>query len=278
MDLIDTHQHLIYRDRFGYDWADGIPPLAKGDYTVEDYGALAGDAVTGTLFMEAAVNDADYKDEARFVAGLVGSHGMLGQIASCRPEDDAGFTEWLDECAGLSVVGFRRVLHVVPDEMSTTATFRANVAEMGRRGFPFDICVLARQLPLAIELAKAAPGTMMVLDHCGVPDIAGGGLDPWRAHISEIAALDNLVCKVSGLTAYCAPDTDRAQAIAPYVDHAISAFGTDRVVWGGDWPVVDLGSGLPDWIAITGRMLAALGEADARAIASENARRVWNLA
>lgn len=99
MDFIDTHQHLIYRDRFGYGWTNGIPALASGDFTFPTTaGYTDGPRVSaqeGTIFMEAGVDDADYQREARFIAGLVGTEGLLGQIASCRPEEEAGFDAWL---------------------------------------------------------------------------------------------------------------------------------------------------------------------------------------
>ena len=71
MDLIDTHLHLIYRDKAGYGWTQGIPSLATGDFTLDDARALAAGRITGTIFMEAGVDDADYQAEARFIAGMV---------------------------------------------------------------------------------------------------------------------------------------------------------------------------------------------------------------
>ena len=90
MDLIDTHQHLILRDRIGYAWTEEFPILS-GDFTREDYaGLVAGTGVRATIFMETGVDDADYQAEARMVAGMVGTSvggvAMLGQIASIRPE------------------------------------------------------------------------------------------------------------------------------------------------------------------------------------------------
>jgi predicted TIM-barrel fold metal-dependent hydrolase len=171
----------------------------------------------------------------------------------------------------------RRVLHVVDDGMSTTDTFRANVRRIGAAGLVFDMCFLARQLPLARALAEACPDTQFVLDHCGVPDIAGGGLDPWRDEIRALAGLPNVACKLSGLLAYCAPGNATYEAIEPYVAHAIDSFGADRMLWGSDWPVVDLANGLPDWIAVTRRILDSLSGDEARAVASGTATRVYSL-
>jgi len=278
MDLIDTHMHLILRDRLGYGWTAGIPALAEGDFTWADYQALTeGKGVVGTVFMETGVDDADYQAEARLVAGLVGPGGVLGQIASCRPETAAGFADWLDECAGLHVCGFRRILHVVDDDLSRSETFRRNLRLIGARGLAFDMCFLARQLPIAAELARACPDQVLVLDHCGVPDIAGGAFADWAAGIDALAALPHVHLKLSGITAYCAPGTATAATLQPWVAHVLDRFGPARMVWGGDWPVVDLGSGLPGWIDLTRGLLAHLTPAEQSAIGHGTARRLYGL-
>lgn len=278
MDLIDCHQHLIYRDRFGYGWTSGIPVLAQGDFTAQDYRRItAGGGIVASVVMECGVDDADYQPEARFVAGLMQDRalGIVGQIASCRPENDAGFTDWLDEAAGLGVVGYRRILHVVPDGLSQSAGFRANLRAIGRRGLPFDMCFLARQLGVALDLARACDEMVLVLDHCGVPDIAGGGFEPWARGISDLAALPQVICKLSGISAYCPPGSASAATLRPWVDHVLASFGPDRILWGSDWPVVNLGAGLPGWLAITADLLAGLSEAERYAIAQGTARRVY---
>jgi predicted TIM-barrel fold metal-dependent hydrolase len=177
----------------------------------------------------------------------------------------------------MGVVGYRRILHVMPDELSQSDTFRRNVGKIGAADKVFDMCFLSRQLPIAAELAAACDNTRLVLNHCGVPDIAGGGLDPWRADMTALAALPNVTCKLSGLMAYCAPDAMTAEAIAPYVDHVLEVFGPDRMVWGSDWPVVNLAKGLPEWIAVTREILAKLSDGEATAIANGTAQSVYRV-
>lgn len=279
-DLIDTHMHLVYPDVAGYSWTDGIPPLANRAFTVEDYKRLTeGSGVVGALFMETAADDAGIEAETRHAARLAEdpSNRIHGLIATARPETDEGFGDWLATAKSLGAVGIRRVLHVVDDDMSKSGTFRANVRKIGAAGLTFDMCFLARQLPLARDLAAACPETRMILDHCGVPDIAGGGLDPWRDDMRALAELDNVTCKLSGLLAYCAPDHAHHEAIAPYVDHVLEAFGPDRMVWGSDWPVVDLGGGLPAWLDVTQQILDGLSQDEAARIGSGTAREVYGV-
>lgn len=278
MELIDTHQHLIWRDRLGYSWTEGIPALAHGDFTPEDYQAQTrGQGIAGTIFMECGVDEADYQAEARYVATRIGHDGILGQIASCRPETEAGFDAWLEECGGLQVKGFRRILHVVPDDMSQSTAFRTNLKKIGRKGLPFDMCFLARQLPIAEELARACDGQQLVLDHCGVPDIAGGAFDGWAKGIDRLAALPHVNMKLSGISAYCAPGTASVSLLQAWVDHVLDRFGANRVVWGSDWPVVLLGAGLLPWIEMTRGLLAGHSADEQAAIGNGNARRIYRV-
>lgn len=275
MDLIDTHQHLILRDHLGYAWTGDIPLLSKGDFTQGDYARLtAGQGVVGSIFMETGVDDADYQTEARLVAGL---DGFLGQIASIRPEADEGFDAWLEEAKSLKTVGFRRILHVVPDGVSETETFRRNLRKIGRAGYPFDLNFLARQLiPVGLPLLQACPDQVFILDHCGVPDVAAGEWEAWDAGVTAFAAFPNVVVKLSGITAYAEPGAG-VGVIRPYVDRLLTLFGPERMLWGSDWPVVDLGAGLPGWVGMTGELLADLTEAERAAIGNGTARRVYGV-
>ena len=110
---------------------------------------------------------------------------LVGAIASCRPEEK-GFAAYLErQQADPFVKGFRRVLHVMPDDLSEGALFRENIARLAGSGLTFDLVVLPHQIPKAIALADLAPDVQFVLDHCGVPDIKGNGEHPWREHMTR---------------------------------------------------------------------------------------------
>ena len=278
--LLDTHQHLVYREKASYGWTKDIPPLAEGNFTLDDYKTLTeGLGIGGTLFMETGVDDPDYQQETRFVKSLADNsdNGMIGLISSIRPESDEAFETWLEETIEMGVVGYRRILHVMPDDTSQSDIFRKNVRKIGVSGKTFDICFLPGQLPVACELAKACENTKLILNHCGVPDIAGNGLDPWRQDIKAIAQIPNVICKLSGLMAYCAPGTSSLETIEPYVDHALNCFGPNRMVWGSDWPVVNLAKGLPEWIAVTRKILGKLSADEASSIAYGTAQIVYKV-
>ena len=278
--LLDTHMHLVYRDKASYGWTKNIPSLAEDNFTLENYNALTeGLGIGGTLFMETGVDDPDYQKETRFIKTLSEdlNNVIRGLIASIRPEDDNNFERWLNETIEMGVVGYRRILHVMPDETSQNEIFRRNVRKIGDVGKTFDICFLPTQLNVAKELSQACENTSMILNHCGVPSIANDGLDPWRQDIEALSQIPNVTCKLSGLMAYCAPGTSSFETIEPYVDHVLKCFGPSRIVWGSDWPVVNLGKGLPEWITVTRKILEKLSADEANAIANGTAQTVYKV-
>ena len=279
MDLIDTHQHLIYQNVATYGWAKDLPAL-QSDFTVKDYQDLTNDYnIIGTLFMECAVDDPDYKKESNFINSLMqkSESGIKGLILSIRPEDDNDFNKWLEESKSLGVVGYRRVLHTEPDELSQQNNFRKNISKIGKVGKPFDLCFREDQLKIAIDLSKSCDEMDLVLNHCGVPAIASGKMDEWKKDITALSELQHVTCKLSGIMAYCAPGTSSYETIKPYVDHVLESFGPDRMVWGSDWPVVNLAKGLPEWLSVTKTIMSNLSEDEASKIANINAKKIYKV-
>lgn len=273
--LFDTHLHLIDRSRLRYPWLAGLPPLDR-DWDFDSYRATAARlGITDVLHMEVDVAEADIDAETAWIATLMAQPGspLRGAISAARPESP-GFAAWAERVDRRVVKGLRRVLHVVPDEVSQTPLFRQNIRRLGALGLPFDICMLQRQLPLAAALVDACPDTTFILDHCGVPDIAGGDFADWAAQITALARRSNLWAKVSGITAYGPPGWT-AETLRPYVAHVIEAFGPQRVVWGSDSPVCTLQSSLSEWVAVTHLLLAGLSAQERAAILAGNARRLW---
>ncbi|MBL9057915.1 MAG: amidohydrolase [Rhodobacteraceae bacterium] len=276
--IFDTHLHLVERKRLSYPWLGDAPALNR-DWSYDDYEITARRVgITDVLHMEVDVAEGDIEAETAFVADLMQRPGSLirGAIASARPEAP-GFEAWLERADRHVVKGVRRVLHVLPDAVSQTALFRANIARLGRAGLPFDIVILARQLPLAQDLVDACPDTAFVLDHCGVPDIAGGAFAPWAAQITELARRPNVTLKLSGVTAYTGgPWT--LDTLRPWIGHVLHAFGPGRMVWGSDSPVCTLNSGLAEWVAASQALLSDLSGEERQAVLHGNARRVWQIA
>lgn len=273
--FIDTHQHLILRDQLSYSWVDEIPGLAGQNFGPERYLDDVGEAFVGTLFLESGVDDVDYKAETRLISKMVGQNKMLGQIASCRPEQEAGFDDWLEECCELGVRGFRRILHVMPNEVSKTEVFRKNLRKIGRKGMSFDICMTTDQLPLAYDLAWACSDQKLILDHLGNPDISGRSFLDWQGQIARLASLPNLFIKFSGIASQIKA-VSQAE-VRNCFEHVVSAFGPERIIWGSDWPLVNLGSNTAGWIETSNTLLGLCSQEERARIARSNAASFYGL-
>lgn len=275
--IIDTHQHIIDPVLGTYSWTRGIPQLEGRQFDYSDYlQAIKGTNIVSTVFMETSLDQ--WNQEISYAYNLSDQLGSMirGLVANCRVEEE-GFEAYLDSIANGKLVGLRRICHAEPDSLSESPTFRRNLAVIAKRGMTFDLCFLERQLPVAAELARALPNLQFILDHCGVPDVASGRLDPWRRNIRQLAALPNVACKISGVLAHCAPGWATAAVVRPYVEHCIESFGWDRVVWGGDWPVCTMRASLRQWVATTHEIVAGASDGERRRLFHENAERIYGI-
>ena len=272
---IDTHCHLVDLAQLRYPWLAGAPALQQ-DFSIARYRAEAGpELVAELLYMEMDVDPAQMDDEVRVMAAR--APALRGMIAACRPERE-DFPALLERLAAQPFVrGLRRVLHVVPDELSRAPRFAQNLRRLAAHGLSFDLCLQARQLPLGRALALHAPQVTFVLDHCGNPDIRGGALDAWRRDLRELAALPNVVCKFSGITTQADPERWLLQDLQPVFEHVTDCFGWDRVVWGSDWPVCTPAASLTRWIAACRELTTGCSASERARLFSGNARRVYRL-
>jgi predicted TIM-barrel fold metal-dependent hydrolase len=279
MQIVDTHQHLWDLERFRYSWLDAVPAL-KRSFRMTDYLKITeGLNVAKSVHLEADVDEPHMLDETLGLLALADQtdNPMEGVVACGRPESQA-FRSYLDKIVGHpKLKGIRRVLHTQPDELGRGKMFIDNVATLSRYGLSFDICVLARQLPIAVNLVSRCPDVNFILDHCGVPQVKEKILDPWRAQITEISKFPNVVCKVSGLVAYADPKTWTAEDLRPYVEHVLACFGWDRVLFGSDWPVCTLSATYQQWVKTLQSITNHRGEANQRKLFHDNAVRVYRL-
>jgi predicted TIM-barrel fold metal-dependent hydrolase len=278
MKIVDTHQHLWDLEQFPYSWCAGIPKLNRSFRLPDYHEASHGADIVKTVFMECDVDEPHQLDEARHIQKLADSNPLIaGIIASCRP-GRLGFRRHLEELSQLPKVrGLRRVLHTQPDDLSQNSLFSDNLNLLPEFGFTFDLCLLARQLPVGMELVKRCPQVTFILDHCGVPDVKGRAFDPWREHIRQFAALPNVNCKISGLVAYADPENWTVDDLRPWVEHVLECFGWDRVVWGSDWPVCTLSANLKQWVDAALEITANAATADREKLFQKNAERIYRV-
>lgn len=166
MQIVDTHQHLWDTDFFLYGWLASVPSLNRS-FRMSDYlAATKGLNVVKSVHVEADVDEPYMLDETRHILALADQpdNPLQGVVACGRPECKS-FKAYLDKIAGHpKLKGIRRVLHTQPDDLGQGATFIQNVAALASYNLSFDICVLARQLPMAIQLVSQCPDIVFILD------------------------------------------------------------------------------------------------------------------
>jgi predicted TIM-barrel fold metal-dependent hydrolase len=272
MRIVDTHLHLVYPDRFAYPWLSGAPAINKPWHAESYFAEAVPLGIEAALHMEVDVAEPDIVPESAFVTTLP---RIAGAIAACRPEN-VDFPAQLDQLTAIPGVRcLRRILHTSPNELSQSDLFVENLRRLPSKGLTFDLCVRADQLaPVAAPLARRAPDVTFILNHCGVPDVTGAGLDPWRDDIRALSRLPNVNAKISGIVAYSGPDWT-VDTIRPYVEHVIDCFGWDRVVWGSDHPVVTLTGSLTRWVDATRSIISGATEDEQAKLLHRNAERIY---
>jgi L-fuconolactonase len=279
--IIDSHIHLLDQKRFGYAWADGEPAL-KRDWTVNDLANAAKPyEIEGLVFVEVDVDMPQYLDEAEWVDGLAQlDRRVMGAVVSLPLEKGAAIEPEMAKAANLKTVrGVRRLIQNQPDpEFVLKPDFLEALRLLPKYNLSFDVCILHPQMPNTLAMMRQCPDVSFVLDHIAKPGIKAGLLDPWRAHLREMAALPNVVCKLSGVTTEADHVTWTRDQLRPYIDHVIDCFGADRILYGGDWPVSELAGSYLQWLATLDWATAGFSPADKRNLFRDNAVKAYRLA
>ena len=279
--IIDTHVHLWNPRRFRIPWLDAAPAINQ-PYELKEYaGHTQGIAIEGMVYLEVDVAPSYRLLEAQWVNALADEEPRLRGIVPSAPLEDGDCARsYLDalKAIGPRIKGVRRLLQGERDDaFGLQPDFVRGVQALADYDFSFDICIVHRQLPAAIELVRRCPQVRFILDHLGKPDIKAGLRDPWQAHIRELAALPNVVCKISGMVTEADHAGWTTDDLRPYFEVVYEAFGEDRVMFGGDWPVALLASSYARWVQTLDELAAGLSEPARRKLWAENARRVYRL-
>ncbi len=272
---IDAHVHLWRLDRGDYGWlTPDLAPIHRDFGPEHLVPLLHAEGVDGVVLVQAAPTLA----ETEYLLSLAADHdfvkGVVGWVdfeAPHAPDD-------LARLAGhAKFKGVRPMIHDIADDdwmvrPALAPAFRA-VAELGLR---FDALIRPRHLSRLMRLVDRYPDLPVMVDHAAKPDIAGGGFEVWARAIAAIAAARRAMCKVSGLVTEAGPDWS-VDRIRPYTEHLIDCFGTERLVFGSDWPVVTLRTGYADWMDAVRTLFADLSGADRNRVFGANAVAFYGL-
>ena len=249
--IIDTHLHIWDQTRLKYSAFDGSP-LFGHPYHVEDYRRDSGDVqVEAMVFLECYADfwegGGQYIEEVEFVEDEARRDPRIKRIIAMAP------LEWGNKVEPLLA------------EMRDRHPLVGGI----RRIMEFD------KDPRALTLS---PGVPMILDHCGKPGIKQGAIEQFRADVKDLARYPNMWIKLSDLPPYAGPNWTPAD-LRPYIEATLDAFGPERTIYAGDYPILLQSTNLTEWVEVLDDAFADLGltEAETRAIYRDNAVKFYRL-
>lgn len=277
MRYIDSHMHFWDQKVLKpYTWLHEVPAISHRHDPAVLQAEAGSDLPQKIVFVEAG---APPMPEVRWVEKLAAKEPRIRAIVA-KIAIDAGpqTTADLAELAKSPLVrGVRHHFEHDPVDYCARPAFIEGVREAAAAGFSFDLCGKHPHLPAIIELVRQCPEAGFILDHGGKPGIRSGLLDPWRAHIRQLAAFPNVVCKLSGLVTEADHQHWTVAQLEPYVNHLLEVFGPGRLLFGGDWPVAKLACGYLRWLEVARRLTAHLTAAEQAAVFAGNAERVYRI-
>jgi L-fuconolactonase len=279
MNIIDSHIHFWNPQHLRYTWLDDLPTLNKSYLPANLPSSGDGWTMEKLVFVQADCIEEDALNEADWVSSLAKHDARIAGIVAYAPlQMDDMAREYLKHLKHHRLVkGVRRLIQSEPLGFCTQPRFVRGVQMLSEFDYSFDICIKHPQMNDAIELVRQCPNVQFVLDHVGKPDIKAGLRDPWREQIKTLALFPNVMCKISGLVT----EADHAHwtpaDLQPYIDHVLEVFGIDRVMFGGDYPVVELASSYERWLTTIIAATASLSQSEKHKLFYANAYQFYRL-
>jgi L-fuconolactonase len=277
MERIDAHFHLWRIDQYDSSWMQGPFARLERDFGAADIeAALARSGVDGAVFVQAqhAMSDNDW------VLGLAATHacirGVVGWVDLTDPRVEATVERYREN------PHFVGVRHIVQDEPDPDWILRPDVqrglAVLEKHRVPYDLLFFVKHLPHAATVADRFPDLPLVLDHLAKPRIKDRAIDDWLPAFREAARRPNVHCKLSGMVTEADFDSWTPADLGPYVEHALEAFGPERLIYGSDWPVCLVANAEHhDVLHALETHLEGLSDSERTAILGGNAKRFYRL-
>lgn len=246
--LIDSHIHFwdLTHPTLRYGWLapDAVHPILGDIDAIKSVGyelpafraesRFAG--VTGAVHVQAAVGTPDPVEETRWLDAMAEANGFPLMIVAGVDLSSADVAAQLD-AHGAASTRLRGIRDFGYEGYLSDPAFLRGVRRLGEAGLLLDLDCVWQDMPQARALAEAAPEVPIVLEHIGYPrDTASPEyFASWQVGVSDLAEAPNVYCKISGLGMNRAGWT--VEGLRPWVEHCVQAFGTERCLWGSNWPV-----------------------------------------
>jgi L-fuconolactonase len=278
MDRIDAHCHMWRYTPAEFGWIDERMAAIRRDFGPEE---LKRELVAAGIAGAVAVQARQTLEETRWLLELAEKHDFLLGVVGWAPIAGEDFPGCMEEFDGREKLkGLRHVIHDEKDEeYILRADFNSGITAMQGSGLVYDILIFERHLPQTIDFVDEHPKQLFVVDHVAKPLIAAGKLEPWATHMRELARREHVFCKVSGMVteADWVGKTVTLEALRPYLDVVVEAFGPERLMAGSDWPVCLVGTEYGAWFRMLEEFFKGFSEAERVAVFGETASWVYGL-
>ncbi|MFM1878235.1 MAG: hypothetical protein RLZZ241_1101 [Bacteroidota bacterium] len=273
--IIDTHVHFWNFDPVRDAWIDKTMEVIRKDFAPKDViDASADSGVRGFVAVQADPSEA----ETNFLLSLANAHpeikGVVGWLDLCDPNLPLQLENYGTKPL---LKGLRHIVQAEPPGFMDRRDFRQGIAALKNTGLTYDILVYAPQLEEATRLVADFPDQHFILDHLGKPNIREGKLHSWQLNLKNLAALPNCYCKLSGLVTEAHWNSWTAAQLQPYLETALEAFGSNRLVFGSDWPVCRLAARYNQVVELVLETIGSLSPDEQHQILWENAIQFYNL-
>jgi L-fuconolactonase len=277
---IDAHHHFWNPADFDYPWMDGeaMDPVRRAFTPADLDPELAKSSIDGTVLVQTVSELAETREFLDLALDTAFVYGVVGWADLTDPDLSTTLSELTDEY-GRVLVGLRHQVHDEEDpRWLEREDVQAGIRTTGARDLAYDLLVRTRELPAAIDVVRNLPDQRFVLDHIAKPPIAAGWDEEWSTEIARLASLPNVSVKLSGMVTEADWASWTPETLRPYVERVVDVFGTDRVMFGSDWPVCLLAANeYSDVVAALTTILSGLSAQESAAVFGGNALTWYNL-
>ncbi len=273
--MIDTHIHFWNYDKVKDAWITDDMKLLQKDFLPHDLKpVLEKNKIEGAIAVQADQSE----DENEFLIRLSEENSFIKGIVAWVDFQNENIENKLLYYSKFSVVkGFRHIVQAEPKGFLQNEKFLKGIGLLQQFNFTYDLLIYENQLPEAIGFVNKFPGQKIIIDHCAKPDIKIKSIDEWKKGIEEISKNKNVYCKLSGLTTEANWNSWNEKDFYPYLDIVFKNFGTDRLLFGSDWPVVLISGGYARWKALLENYMQDFSNEEKENIFEKNAIQFYNL-
>lgn len=274
---LDAHVHVWDRTTDPQPWIDPASMASiDRDFSMADAGRMLDDVGVARAIVVQSSNSAG--ETLRLLRGA--TDRVAGVVGWIDLTDDVALQ--LDALASderRRLVGVRHLVHIDPDRLwLARPDVLDGLAALGEARLSFDVVARWWQLPLVETVVKATPETTFVVDHLGGPPIGTDDVVTWAGHLEALALHHNVVAKLSGVAGEIGrPDWD-ARDCSLVFDVAFESFGPTRLMYGSDWPLVELVGGAAKWHDVALAWTSALSHSERAAVFGSTGTAAYRIA